>query len=181
MRIRSARQVRRGATVIECAIIYPVVFMLLLMLIIGGMGVFRYQEAASLARAAARYASTHGAQYRKDLGEAVGSPGTSAGTQNGIMWYTASPTSTAGTDTTWTGDIYDNGIRPNLVALNPSWLSVQVGWPQVKSPSGTVVQESPDNWPGSTVTVTVTYQWFPDLYLVGPINLTSTSTMAITN
>jgi Flp pilus assembly protein TadG len=168
-------------TIVECAIVYPLVFLLMLMLIIGGMGVFRYQEAAALARAGARYASTHGAQYRKDNGEAVGSPGTSAGTNNGIMSYSVDPTQASGSDTSWAGDIYDNGVRPNLVALDPKYLSFQVGWPQVKSPSGTVVLNNPDNWPGSTVTVTVTYQWFPDLYLVGPINLTSTSTMAITN
>jgi hypothetical protein len=31
------------------------------------------------------------------------------------------------------------------------------------------------------VTVTVSYQWFPEIYLVGPFNLTSTSSMPITN
>jgi hypothetical protein len=30
---------------------------------------------------------------------------------------------------------------------------------------------------GNTVTVTVTYQWFPELYLVGPIVLTNSSTV----
>ena len=29
---------------------------------------------------------------------------------------------------------------------------------------------------GNTVTVTVTYQWFPEMYLIGPYTLTSTST-----
>jgi hypothetical protein len=38
------------------------------------------------------------------------------------------------------------------------------------------VIEDVQNPVGNTVTVTVSYQWFPDLYVVGPINLTSTST-----
>ena len=29
---------------------------------------------------------------------------------------------------------------------------------------------------GNTVTVTVTYQWVPEMYLAGPFTLTSTST-----
>jgi Flp pilus assembly protein TadG len=170
---------------VECAIIYPVVFLLLLGLVIGGIGIFRYQETASLARAAARYASTHGAQYRKDTGVGTGTAGTASpapnGNSNSLLWYQAAPTGAAGSDTSWTGDIYDTAVRPNLVALDPQYLTCQVAWPPVKSPSGVVVQNQPDNWPGSTVTVTVTYQWLPDLYFIGPITLTSTSTMPITN
>jgi Flp pilus assembly protein TadG len=172
---------RRGVTLLECAIIYPLVFLLLLGMVIGGIGIYRYQEVASQARAAARYASTHGAQFRKDASLGTGTAGTSAGTQGGLLWYQANPTSAAGSDTSWTGDVYDSSIRPNLIALDPSSLTVQVGWPPVKNPSGTIVQNNPDNWPGSQVTVTVTYQWLPDLYFIGPINLSSTSSMPITN
>src|SRR5262249_10218073 len=92
----------------------PWSFFLLVGLIIGAMGVVRYQEVASLARTAARYASTHGAKYRKDAGQAVGSGGTSSTTVNGLMCYQADPTKASGSDTSWTGDIYDNAIRPNL-------------------------------------------------------------------
>jgi Flp pilus assembly protein TadG len=169
-------QVRHGATIVECAIVYPITFLLLLAIVIGGMAVFRYQEVAALARSAARYASTHGAQYRRDAGWATGSPGTSAGSQGGMHWYSVNPTQAEGTDTSWAGDIYDKGARPNLVALDPAKLSCKIGWPPVINQS-----DKPDNWPGSKVTVTVTYQWMPELFLVGPINLTSTSTMAITN
>jgi hypothetical protein len=175
------RTPRSGVTLVECAIIYPFVFLIFLGLIIGGMGVFRYQEVASLARSAARYASTHGAQYRKDTGQEVGTAGTSIRDQDEVLWYQANPNGSAGSDTTWPGDIYDNSVRPNLVAVNPGYLTCQVGWPKVKSPSGLVVQNKPDNWAGSNVTVTISYQWFPDLFLVGPITLTSTSTMKITN
>jgi Flp pilus assembly protein TadG len=166
---------------VEWAILCPALFALVLGLLVGGMAVHRYQEVAAHARAAARYASTHGAQFRKDTAQGVGTPGVSAGTSNGFMWYQASPTSSAGSDTSWTGDIYDTAIRPNLTAVDPQYLTVQVGWPPVKSPDGTVVQNSPDNWPGSQVSVTVTYQLFPEWFLIGPINLTSTASAPVTN
>lgn len=150
MLCRSSR--RRGATLIECAIVYPALFVLLLGLVVGGLGVFRYQEVASLAREAARYASTHGAQYRKDAGLATG------------------------TLSDWSNDIYTNAISPNLIALDSSKLSYTVSYPDVINMPG-----KPDNWPGSQVTVTVSYRWLPEVYLVGPITLTSTSSMPITN
>ena len=52
----------------ECAIVLPVTFFLLFSLFVGALGIFRYQEVATLAREGARYASTHGYQYRKDAG-----------------------------------------------------------------------------------------------------------------
>jgi Flp pilus assembly protein TadG len=163
--------------VVECAVVYPAVFLLLFGLIIGGLGVFRYQEVASLARAGARYASTHGAQYRKDTGEGVGAAGSSSSTSsNGFFWYQVNPLLAAGSDTSWAGDVYDQAIRPNLVILNPAYVQAKIGWPPVSNQPN-----NPDNWPGSQVSVTVTYQWLPELYVVGPINLTSTSTIAITN
>ena len=97
MYLRSPK--RSGATVVESAVVYPTTFLLLLSLVIGAMGVFRYQEVASLARAAARYASTHGAEYRKDAGMGVGSPGTSAGSSNNTFWFSADLASTNGSDT----------------------------------------------------------------------------------
>jgi hypothetical protein len=116
------------------------------------MGIFRYQEVATLAREGDRYGSTHGYQYRKDAGLPMG------------------------TDADWTADIYTNGIAPGMVALDANLLSYQVTWPDVVNQPG-----KPDNWPGSQLTVTVTYQWFPELYVIGPIVLTSTSSMPITN
>jgi hypothetical protein len=137
---------------VECAIVLPVTFFLIVALIVGGMGMFRYQEVATLAREGARYGSTHGHQYRKDAGLPVG----------------------AAAD--WSADIYNNAIVPQIVSLDTSQLSYQVSWPDVINQPG-----KPDNWPGSKVDVTVTYQWFPELYLIGPITLTSTSSMPITN
>ena len=144
--------VRQAATVVECAFILPLTFFLLFSLIVGSMGVFRYQETAMLAREGARYASTHGYQFRKDQGMAMG------------------------TANEWSQDIYTNGVAPLMVALDPSRVSYSVAWPDVINQSG-----KPDNWPGSKVDVTVSYTWFPEMYLVGPLTLTSTSSMPITN
>jgi hypothetical protein len=143
---------RRGTTVVEGAVVYPVAIFLLLALVVGAMGVFRFQEVAFLAREGARYGSAHGAQYRQDARLPVG------------------------TSSDWTSDIYSTAIAPKIVALDSSKLSYTMTWPAVVNQP-----TKSDNWPGSSVTVTVTYQWFPELYLVGPFNLTSTSTMPITN
>jgi hypothetical protein len=176
MLYRHHRQPRRGITLLEGAVVYPITFLLILGLIIGALGVFRYQEVAALARRGARYASTHGAQYRKDCQEAIGTAGTSCGTSKGFLWYQADPTCSAGSDTSWTGDIYDQAIRTNVVILDSSQMQVKAGWqPVVNLPN------NPNNWPGGTVAVTVTYQWLPELFFIGPINLTSTSELPITN
>jgi TadE-like protein len=169
-------QARRGVTVVECAIVYPITFLLLLGLVIGALGVFRYQEVASLARAGARYASTHGDQFRKDAGWGTGQPGTADGNSNGYFWYKADPMASSGSDTSWAGDMYDKAVRPNLIGIDPANLTVKMGFPAVINQPN-----QPDNWPGSKVAVHITYKWMPELFFVGPIYLTSTSTMQITN
>jgi hypothetical protein len=60
--------------------------------------------------------------------------------------------------------------------LDLSQLSCTVSWNANNMPynmnSGDY--ETPTN---NTVTVTINYKWFPELYLAGPIYLSSTSTM----
>ncbi len=143
---------RRGTTAVEGAFVYPVAFGFMLALVVGALGVFRFQEVAFLAREAARYASTHGAQYRQDAKLGVGTP------------------------SDWSSDIYANAIAPKVVDLDAAKLSYTVTWPNVVNQPA-----KSDNWPGSSVTVTVSYQWFPELFLAGPLTLTRTSTMPITN
>ena len=48
MIIRANR--RKGVTVVECAFVFPVFFLLIIGTIVAGVGVFRYQEIAALAR-----------------------------------------------------------------------------------------------------------------------------------
>jgi Flp pilus assembly protein TadG len=153
---RHARQCaaspRRGATMIECAFILPLLLLLFAGLAIGAAGVFRYQEVATLAREGARYGSTHGYQYRKDAGLPMG------------------------TSKTWRADIYTNAIKPRIVGLDSTRLLVTCSWPDVINQPG-----RPDNWPGSKIDVTVRYEWMPEGFLLGPYYLTSTSSMPITN
>src|SRR6516165_2943741 len=105
--IRVSRTVRRrGATVVECAIIYPITFLLMLGLIIGGLGVFRYQEISSVAREGARWASVHGYQSAQE----------------------ANPTGAA--TLTTANDVYTNAIKPQADAANldPPSLSYSVSY-----------------------------------------------------
>ena len=146
MRLRSGR--RSGTTVVECAVIYPLVFLLMLGLIIGAIGIFRYQELASLSRRAARYAAVHGTQYAADTGNPAATP----------------------------QDIYNNAIQPYAVAFNLNQLNYAVTWNASNQPfQATVVNNYPVA-NRNTVTVTVTYQWIPEAFL-GGITLRSTSVL----
>lgn len=104
---------RRGTHVVECAVVFPVLFLLLLGLLVGGLGVFRYQEVASLAREGARYASVRGSKYQQVTGK---------------------PAATA-------PDVYNNAISPRAVILDPANLSYNVTWnPDNKQGSTVTVQ-----------------------------------------
>src|SRR5919202_7155603 len=72
--MRLQRHARTGATTVETAMVCSVTFLLVFGLLIGGLGVFRYQELASLARRAARYASVHGKGYARDTGKPAATP-----------------------------------------------------------------------------------------------------------
>src|SRR5262245_35933553 len=95
---------RTGATVVEFAIIAPLVFLLLIGFAVLATGVYRYQQVAYLAREGARYASTHGAQYRVDNKLPMGNT------------------------TTWSDEIRDQAIMPAMSSLSPSRMTVAVSW-----------------------------------------------------
>ncbi len=153
---------RHAATAVEFAVVGAVTFFLLFALLIGGMGVFYYQEVAHLAREGSRYASVHGGQYHFD----------------GVDQRTGVPQVDSSADVA-------NYLQSKIVALDPSQLTVTASW---SAPSGYTPNNMPyydDTDPNlvppgqqviyNYVTVTVTYQWRPVLYLTGPITLTSTS------
>jgi Flp pilus assembly protein TadG len=145
---------RRATTVVECALVYPLTFALVFGLIIGGFGVFRYQEVASVAREGARWASVHGYQCVQEANPNVGKP----------------------TVTTAT-DVYNNAIKPQADAANldPVNMGYTVSWADA-SEAPTYYDYTSSKWKTNTVTVTITYQWIPEAFL-GGITLTSTSIM----
>lgn len=155
--------------VVESAIVLPIAFLLILGLIIGGMGVFRYQEVAHLARLTARYASVHGGQYAQDNAAAI-----QAGTLPNVN----------------ANYLAQNIAAANAVSLDASQLSVSAtltthsgnyDWDNItdnnqRLPYSTYTDSADNNHcVTNTVQVTVSYQWMPEAFLFGPITLTSTS------
>jgi Flp pilus assembly protein TadG len=138
---------RRGSNLVETAVVLPVSLMLIIGTCVIGLGIFRYQQMATLAREGARYASVHGTQYQQDTLNAA-----------------ATPT-----------DVYNNAILPMAVGLNPTYLTYYVTWDKTNSPTSPVGSNSQPQQ--NTVSVTVNYQWTPELYITGPITLTSKSVM----
>ena len=145
LRNRHCRQ-RRGTTAIEFAVAFPIVFFLLLATVVGGMGVFRYQQVAAVAREGARWACVHGGEYEQVTGKPAATP----------------------------EDVFNKAILPAATMLRPENLSYSVTWDQSNMPLQ--VTEDVQEPFGNTVTVTVTYQWYPEMLLIGPFTLTSSST-----
>jgi Flp pilus assembly protein TadG len=109
---------RRAAHIVECAVSYTILSLLIFGLIIGGLGVFRYQEVASLAREGSRYASVHGDEYHEGTGK---------------------PAATA-------ADVYNNAILPKAVALDPSQLTYNVTWSPDNNQGSTVTVKVTYHW-----------------------------------
>jgi Flp pilus assembly protein TadG len=144
---RSASCVRRGFTATETVFVLPALLTLIFVIAVGGYGIFRYQQISMLAREGARYASVHGGQYQQDTGNAAATA----------------------------QDVYNNVISPMATSLDLTQLNYSVSWQTSNMPY--TVKNNYEKPTGNTVTVTVTYKWFPEVYLVGPITLSSTSTM----
>jgi Flp pilus assembly protein TadG len=128
---------RRGAAILESAIVYPLTLLFLIGLAVGGIGMFRYQQVASLAREGARYASVRGGQYAEDTGH---------------------PAATA-------DDVYQKVVLAKAAGLDPTQLDCSVTWNPDNWPSH--VTSSTGSAAGSTISVTVTYHWVPEAYLGG--------------
>jgi Flp pilus assembly protein TadG len=138
---------------VESAIVFPVVLVLFFGLIVGGIGIFRYQQVACLAQEAARWASVRGGDYQKDTD------------QN-------SPTQ---------AQIRDQAVLPLAVSMDTNQLSVQVEWVDQGSNTSTdwdaatkdVKSLTPQGeYVNNSVRVTVTYNWSPGI-LIGPLTLSS--------
>jgi Flp pilus assembly protein TadG len=143
----SGNRPRAGFAATESVLVLPVLSAVILGTVIGGYGIFRYQQIALLAREGARYASVHGGQYQQETGNAAATP----------------------------QDVYNNAILPFATNLDLSQLSYSVTWNTSNMPYHTTNDyEKPV---ANTVTVTVSYKWFPEAYFVGPITMSSTSTV----
>jgi hypothetical protein len=135
--------------VVECAFVYPVIFLLILGLLVGAAGIFRYSQLASLSREAARYASVHGGQYAQEMKVTAPAP----------------------------ADIYNNVVLGMEVGLDTSQLNYSITYNTSNFPIHTTLDASNNVIPiQNTVTVTLTYQWVPEAFL-GGITLSSTSVM----
>jgi hypothetical protein len=146
MRLHATK--RSAMTTVECALVFPLTFLLLMGLLVGGAGMFRYQEMAHLARLASRYAATHGTQWAKETGNAP-----------------ATPT-----------DIYNATVVPGAVGLDLSNLTYSVTYNASNDVYHTIIVNGQNVGVYNTVRVTLTYQWIPEAFL-GGISLTSTSEM----
>lgn len=65
LRVRRHSQARRGATIIEMAIVGPLAFLMVIGLMIGCLGIFRYNQVAALAHEGARWAAVRGRNFEK--------------------------------------------------------------------------------------------------------------------
>lgn len=147
MLLRSSRRRRRAAALVESAITYSVMFLLTFGVIVVAMGVYYYQQTASLAREGARWASVHGAQYATDTGGSIA------------------------TSTT----IHNNAVVPMASGLDTTQLTTTATWDQ-PGEVATYDDATTGAVKNNYVHVTVSYTWNPPLYL-SPMTLTSTSVM----
>lgn len=159
---RSHGQNRRtGALAVEAALVHPVMLFLLLAIVVGGMGVFRYQQVAGQAHEAGRWASVRGSDFHKNTGQ-------------------KSPTK---------DQIFQQAVVPLLAGMDANSLSMQVVWVNQntgqaldwdKAPKDPQTLTKTGDYVTNTVRVTVTYRFSPALFFLGSIQLTSTSELPMT-
>ena len=150
------RQRRAGAVLVETALVYPVLFLLIFGIILLGTAVFRYQQVAHAAREGARYAIVHGEKF---------------GQENEWRGLTAATPA----------DVYTYGIKPFAGGMAPPDLTYSVTWDQDNSRESTRV-ETVNGVPTvvsrqNKVVVTVTYVWNTGMF--GPITVSSTCVMTM--
>jgi len=179
-----SRRNRPAATAVEAAIILPLTFFLVLGLMIGGMGIFRYQEMAHIARETARYAAVHGGQYAKQNATAI-KAGTLPTVDKAYLVNYAKSLAVSLDTGQLNVDVNTTVITPGASSASTT---ETVDWDnttenQNRSPYSAWINNN-TNPPShvqadNIVIVTVSYSWSPELYLTGPINLTSKAVMAM--
>lgn len=146
--IRKIRHRRRqGAAAVEFAVVAPVLLFLLCFILVGGVGVFRYEQVALLAREGARYASVHGRDYNNETGQPSATP----------------------------DSVYTTAIQPLIAGMEADRLTYSVTW--ADSSQSPTYLDSANHVRSNSVTVTVSYQWNALGLLPRSITLSSTSEM----
>ena len=98
---RSIRR-RRGLVMAEAGIVYSLTLLLIIGAIVVGLGIFRYQQIAWLAREGARWAAVRGPTYQSEKGQSAPTAATvlaNAVTPKGVALQANSLTATLTYDT----------------------------------------------------------------------------------
>jgi hypothetical protein len=107
---------RHGVTVVEVSIAASVAFLLVIGLMVGGLGTFRYQQVAALAREGATYASMHGPYFA----DRTGLP---QATSNEVMTNAILPLATGLDPSAMTCTLtYDTTANTATVKLDYNWM-----------------------------------------------------------
>jgi hypothetical protein len=159
-RIRKRRRPRRGATIVEMAIVLLTFLTLVLGMLDLGLGVARYNSLAHAARQGARQAIVHGSMADRlgPWGPATVGPFSLGATPPSIVLPSTDAADIAAF------------IQPMLVHFNPAEVDVTVAWPEG------------GNEFGQPVTITLSAPFRPMMtFIFGnpTITLTAESTMSI--
>lgn len=100
LRRRPLRNKRKGATLVELAIVLPLVVLMSIGLCVAELAVFRYQQVAALAHESARWAAVHGKNYARRSQKPIAT----------------------------TNDILKNVIEPRAVGLDLNRLTPVLKW-----------------------------------------------------
>lgn len=182
MVVRLSRTRRSAATTVEAAIILPALLFFVFGLLIVGLGVFRYNEVAHAAREAARFACVHGNQYALANASAIAA-GTLPAVDEAYLTSKAKA-NLAGLDPTKvtvavTMTVIQPGATSSTSTETVDWNNTTEN--QNRSPYSawvdTSVTPNVNHFVQNMVSVTVTYQWMPELYFSNPIKLSSTAVM----
>jgi Flp pilus assembly protein TadG len=150
------RQRRTGATLVETAVVYPFLFLIVLGIIMLGIGVFRYQQVAHAAREGARWAAVHGAKYAEETGQPAATPEA----------------------------VFENVIKPQMAGIDATNLTYTVTWDQNNKQTSSYVYTNPSTGEmtvaarANTVSVTVRYSWNTGFFGVIPVSSTTVMTMS---
>jgi Flp pilus assembly protein TadG len=155
MRPNSLRH-RHGVMALESAFVIPLMIFMLLGMVIGGMGVFRFQQVACQAREAARFASVHGGDFQ-------------------LFTNAVSPTEK---------EIFQQAVEPMGAGMAVESLTLQIQWLDQSTGKAYAWDSASKDvlsitalgeYVTNTVRVTVSYQWMPGFLGIGPLSLQSTS------